>query len=63
MSTYLQCCTAAYVNLLKTKHICFITGISPYCGVNTFHHGYKKTSQLMMYKAKVAVCHEISTKH
>jgi len=43
-------------NLLKTK------GISPYRAVNTFHHGYK-TSQLMMCKAKAAVCSEIHTKN
>jgi len=42
--------------------ICFILGISPYRAVNTFHHGYK-CNQLMMHKAKAAVCSEIRTKH
>jgi hypothetical protein len=36
--------------------------MSPYRAVNTFYHGYK-SNQLMMYKAKVAVCSEIRTKH
>ena len=33
-----------------------------YRAVNTFHHGYKNQS-VMMYKAKVAVCSDIRTKH
>jgi hypothetical protein len=28
----------------RLKLICFIQGISPYCAVNTFHHGYKNQS-------------------
>ena len=36
--------------------------MSPYPTVNTFHHGYK-SKQLMTYKAKVAVCSDIRTKH
>ena len=35
--------------------------MSSYRALNTFHHGYK-TSQLMLYKAKVTVCSEIRTK-
>jgi len=31
-------------NLLKTKRICFIWGISPYRAVNTSHRGYKNQS-------------------
>jgi hypothetical protein len=42
--------------------ICFILGISPYRAVNTFYHGYKNQT-VMIYKAKVAVCSEILTKH
>ena len=33
-----------YINLLKTKQICFIKGIGPYRAVNTFHIGYKNQS-------------------
>jgi hypothetical protein len=33
-----------------------------YCAVNTLHFGYKNQS-LKLYKAKVAVCSEIRTKH
>jgi len=33
-----------------------------YRPVNTFHHGYK-TNQLIMCKAKVALCSQIRTKH
>jgi hypothetical protein len=50
------------INLLKTKrNLLYI--ISPYRTVNTFHHCYKKTNQLMTYTAKVAVCSTIRTKH
>jgi hypothetical protein len=38
-------------------------GISPYRAVNTFRHGFLKTNQLMTYKANVAACSEIRTKH
>jgi hypothetical protein len=31
-------------NPLKTKHICFIQGISAYRAVNTLHFGYKNQS-------------------
>jgi hypothetical protein len=33
--------TASYFNLLKTNVICFISGISSYRAVKTFHHGNK----------------------
>ena len=49
------------INLLRRNVICSIYGISPYRTVNTFHHCYK--NQLMLYKAKVAVCSDIRTKH
>jgi hypothetical protein len=49
-------------NPLKTKSICFIYGLSAYRAVNTLH-SIIKTSLLMFYKAKVAVCSEIRTKH
>jgi hypothetical protein len=32
------------INPLKTKHICFIQGLSAYHAVNTAHFGYKKQS-------------------
>jgi hypothetical protein len=51
-----------YVKPLKTKRICFIYELSAYRAVNTLHFGYK-TNVLMFYKAKVAVCSEIRTKH
>jgi hypothetical protein len=34
---------SALINLLKTKRICDIKGLSPYRAVNTLHLGYKKT--------------------
>ena len=49
-------------NPLKTNCTCVIQGLNAYRAVNTPHFGYK-TSQLMQYKAKVAVCSEIHTKH
>jgi hypothetical protein len=39
---YMQ--TAYIINLLKTKRICFIYGLSAYCAVNTLHFGYKNQS-------------------
>jgi len=36
--------------------------MSPYRAVNTFHQVIK-TSQLMLFKSKVAVCSEVPTKH
>jgi hypothetical protein len=32
------------INLLKTKRICFIQGLSAYRAVNTLHFGYKNQS-------------------
>jgi len=61
--TETKTCVKLFFDLLKTKRICFTWGISPYRAVNTFHHGFKKNNLLMTYKAKVAVCSEISTKH
>ena len=58
----LKCYFCLYVfNLLNI--ICCIRAISPFRAVNSFHRGYIKTNQLMMYKAKVDVCYQILTKH
>jgi hypothetical protein len=32
------------INLLKTKRVCFIQGLSSYRAVNTLHFGYKNQS-------------------
>jgi hypothetical protein len=32
------------INLLKTKRICFMQGLSAYRAVNTLHFGYKNQS-------------------
>jgi hypothetical protein len=32
------------LNLLKTKRICFVEGLSAYRAVNTLHFGYKNQS-------------------
>jgi hypothetical protein len=49
-------------NPLKTKRVYFVQGLSAYRAVNTLHFGYKNQS-LNFYKAKVAVCSAIRTKH
>jgi hypothetical protein len=41
----------AYVNLLKTKRVCFIKGLGAYRTVNTPPRLYK-INLLMLYKAK-----------
>jgi hypothetical protein len=33
-----------FINPLKTKHFCFIQGLSAYRAVNTLHFGYKNQS-------------------
>jgi hypothetical protein len=48
-------------NPLKTKLVSFIKGLSAYRAVNT--PLVTKTNLLMFYKAKVAVCSDIRTKH
>jgi len=49
-----------YVNLLRQNVTSFTSGISSYHEVNTT---IIKTSKVMIFKEKVAVCSEIRTNH
>jgi hypothetical protein len=42
--SYINRSKTAGFNPLKTKHICFIQGLSAYRAVNTLHFGYKNQS-------------------
>ena len=52
-----------YFNLLKTKRIPLYIRQSFRTAQETLSTTVIKTNQLMMYKAKVAVCSDIRTKH
>jgi hypothetical protein len=41
------------INPLKTKRICFKSGLSAYRAVNTLHFGYKNQSLNVLYKDAV----------